>query len=113
MDGESYIKEAMIAIAAASPVLVGLSCVVMGQVWSYKLGRFLNLLFFLLFLDTLLLGFLAARGAIDWLLAPDFKDYWQPVTMFSAQLGLFLGASVVLWIVLFFKGGKGTGEKDR
>src|SRR4030042_2543687 len=112
MNGEPYIKETMIAIAAASPVLVGFSGVVMSQVWTYKLGRFLNLLFFLLFLDTLLLGFLAARGAIDWLLAPDFEDYWQPATLLFAQLGLFLGASAVLWIVLFFKGDKGTREKN-
>lgn len=44
MNGELYIKEVMIAIAAASPVLAGLTGVVMGQVWSYKLGRLLNLL---------------------------------------------------------------------
>jgi len=113
MDGELYIKEAMIAIAAASPVLVGVTGVVMGQIWSHRLGRFPNLFFLLLFSDTLILGFLAARGAIDWLLAPDFEDYWQPVTLFSSQLGLFLGTSVVLCIVLFFKGDKVTGEKDR
>ena len=113
MNGEPYIKEAMIAIAAASPVLVGFSGVVMSQVWSYKLGRLPNLLFLLLFLDALILGFLAARGAIDWLLAPDFEDYWQPATLLFAQLGLFLGASAVLWIVLFFKGDKGTREKNR
>jgi hypothetical protein len=110
MNGEPFVREAMIAVAAASPVLAGLTGVVMGQVWSYKLGRFLNLFFILFFVDTLILVFLAARGAIDWLLAPDFEDYWQPATLFSVQLGLFLGALVVLWIVLFFRGGRVTEE---
>ncbi len=110
MNGEPFVKEAMIAIAVASPVLAGLTAVVVGQVWSHRLGRFLNLIFLLLFVDTLIIGFLAARGAVDWLLAPDFGDYWQPVTLFSAQLGLFIGALVVLWIVLFFRGDKVAGK---
>lgn len=111
MNGEEpFVREAMIAIAAASPVLAGLTGVAMGQVWSYRLGRFFNLLFMLLFVDTLILSFLATRGAIDWLLTPNFKEYWRPATLFSAQLGLFLGGLVALWIILFFKGEKAAGD---
>lgn len=95
-----YEKELMMAIVTASPALVGLTGVIIGQIaqserlgisrrsWLIKVPLLLSFVF----------GLAAVGFAIDWLVSPEYVDRVVAVLLFSARLFLVAVATVAFWL---------------